>query len=193
MYFEYLEADDRIFRLESCPPGMAICRKPKKAHDMNKIPLSGFKASHSSISACAHGFILWILALLCSTTVAQTKEESRVSAQVLELRRAMIDGDGKALRSLTAEKLSYGHSSGLVEDKQTFVKKLVTGESDFVNMELSDQTVSVSGQTAIVRHRLDADVKDGGKPNRVRLQVLLVWQKQAGEWRLLARQAIRLP
>jgi hypothetical protein len=116
-----------------------------------------------------------------------------VAAQVLELRSAMIDADGKALRSLTAEKLSYGHSSGLVEDKQTFVRKLVTGESDFVNMELSDQTVSVSGQTAIVRHRLDADVKDGGKPNRVRLQVLLVWQKQAGEWRLLARQAIRLP
>lgn len=131
--------------------------------------------------------------LICSAVLSQPKEESRVAAQVLELRRAMIDADGKALRSLTSEKLSYGHSNGLVEDRESFVKKLVTGESDFVNMELSDQTLTVSGQTAIVRHRLDADIKDGGKPNKVRLQVLLIWQRQGGDWKLLARQAIRLP
>ena len=155
-------------------------------HHRTRVSLSSFKGG-------VIAFFLIASWLDCPPAFSQSKEESRVAAQVLELRSAMIDADGKALRSLTAEKLSYGHSSGLVEDKQTFVRKLVTGESDFVNMELSDQTVSVSGQTAIVRHRLDADVKDGGKPNRVRLQVLLVWQKQAGEWRLLARQAIRLP
>jgi ketosteroid isomerase-like protein len=138
--------------------------------------------------------MLMSLLLLHETpAVSQSKAESMVAAQVLELRRAMIDADGKALRSLTADRLSYGHSSGLVEDKETFVRKLVTGESDFVNMEISEQTVSVSGQTAIVRHRLDAEVKDGGKPGRVRLQVMLIWQKQGRDWRLLARQAIRIP
>ena len=136
---------------------------------------------------------MWVLSFVCHPALSQTKEESRVAAQVLELRRAMIDADGKSLRSLTSEKLSYGHSNGLVEDRESFVKKLVTGETDFVNMELSDQTISVSGQTAIVRHRLDADIKDGGKPNKVKLQVLLVWQRQGGDWKLLARQAIRLP
>jgi ketosteroid isomerase-like protein len=136
---------------------------------------------------------MWLLSFVCQPALSQTKEESRVAAQVLELRRAMIDADGKALRSLTSEKLSYGHSNGLVEDRESFVKKLVTGESDFVNMELSDQTVTVSGQTALVRHRLDADIKDGGKSNKVKLQVLLVWQRQGGDWKLLARQAIRLP
>jgi len=136
---------------------------------------------------------MWFLSFVCQPALAQTKEESRVAAQVLELRRAMIDADGKALRSLTSEKLSYGHSNGLVEDRESFVKKLVTGESDFVNMELSDQTITVSGQTALVRHRLDADIKDGGKPNKVKLQVLLIWQRQGGDWKLLARQAIRIP
>ena len=136
---------------------------------------------------------MWVLSFVCHPALSQTKEESRVAAQVLELRRAMIDADGKSLRSLTSEKLSYGHSNGLVEDRESFVKKLVTGESDFVNMELSDQTITVSGQTALVRHRLDADIKDGGKPNKVKLQVLLIWQRQGGDWKLLARQAIRLP
>lgn len=136
---------------------------------------------------------MWFLSFVCQPALSQTKEESRVATQVLELRRAMIDADGKALRSLTSEKLSYGHSNGLVEDRESFVKKLVTGESDFVNMELSDQTITVSGQTALVRHRLDADIKDGGKSNKVKLQVLLIWQRQGGDWKLLARQAIRLP
>ena len=137
--------------------------------------------------------LLMLLTLSGNTAFTQSKDESRVAGRVLELRRAMIDGDRKALETLTSDRLSYGHSSGLVEDKAAFIKKLVTGESDFVNMELSDQTVSVSGQTAIVRHRLDAEIKDGGKPSKVRLQVLLVWQKHGGDWRLLARQAIRLP
>ena len=124
---------------------------------------------------------------------AQSKDETRVAARVLELRSAMIDADGKALRALTSEKLSYGHSSGLVEGKESFVRKIVTGESDFVNMELNEQTVTVSGNTAIVRHRLDADVRDGGKPARIRLHVVLVWQRQGGDWVLLARQAVKIP
>lgn len=146
-------------------------------------------------AAAPVALLLALTASIKSGARAQTgsKDETRVAAQVMELRRAMIDADGKALRALTSEKLSYGHSNGLVEDREAFVRKLVTGESDFVNMEISDQTVAVSGQTAIVRHRLDADIKESGKPNKVRLQVLLVWQKQGGDWKLLARQAIRLP
>ena len=35
--------------------------------------------------------------------------------------------------------------------------------------------------------------KDGGVPNTIHLGVLLIWQKQAGEWKLLARQAFKYP
>ncbi|HCS64705.1 MAG TPA: DUF4440 domain-containing protein [Cellvibrio sp.] len=113
--------------------------------------------------------------------------------KVEQLRLAMIDGDSKALRALSAPQLSYGHSSGNMEDQAAFIDKIASGKSDFVTMELADQTISISGDVALVRHKLNADIKDGGVPNRIHLGVLLVWQKQAGDWKLLARQAFKYP
>lgn len=113
--------------------------------------------------------------------------------KVEQLRLAMIDGDSKALRVLSAPQLSYGHSSGNMEDQAAFIDKIASGKSDFVTMELTDQSISISGDVALVRHKLNADIKDGGVPNRIHLGVLLVWQKQAGDWKLLARQAFKYP
>jgi ketosteroid isomerase-like protein len=111
---------------------------------------------------------------------------------VEKLRVAMIDANKTELEKLVAEELSYGHSGGHIDDKKEFVEKIVGGQSDFVTIELSEQTISVSGKTAIVRHILKAKTNDAGKPGEVHLRILLVWQKQAGKWKLLARQAVKM-
>lgn len=124
---------------------------------------------------------------------AQSKDEIAVTAAVESLRKAMIDADKVTLDKLTAADLSYGHSGGKIEDKATFVDNIVTGKSDFVTIDLTEQTVKVTGNTAIVRHKLVADTNDSGKPGNVKLYILLVWQKEKGQWKLLARQAVKVP
>jgi ketosteroid isomerase-like protein len=111
---------------------------------------------------------------------------------VEQLRKGMIDADKAILEKLVTDKLSYGHSGGHIDDKKEFVEKIVSGKSDFVSIDLSEQTVSVSGTTAVVRHILKAKTNDGGKPADVHLRVLLIWQKQGGHWKLLARQAVKM-
>lgn len=123
---------------------------------------------------------------------AQTKQEKAVTDAVEKLRLAMIDADKIALEGLVNEKLSYGHSGGHIDDKKEFVEKIVSGKSDFVTIDLSEQTISLSGKTAIVRHILKAKTNDSGKPGEVHLRILLVWQKQGGKWKLLARQAVKM-
>ena len=125
--------------------------------------------------------------------MGQSKDEAAVTAAVENLKKAMTDGDKAGLEKITAEKLSYGHSSGKVEDKATFVDNIVTGKSDFVTIELTNQIVSVSGDAAIVRHTLAATTNDNGNAGSVKLNILLVWQKQKGQWKLLARQAVKVP
>ena len=121
---------------------------------------------------------------------AQEKENA-VAAAVDQLRQAMFDVDQSKLESLVSDQLSYGHSSGVIDDKKTFVDKIVTGKSDFVSIDLSEQTITVSDKTAIVRHLFKAKTNDGGKPGEVQLRIMLVWQKQKGGWKLLARQAVK--
>lgn len=132
-----------------------------------------------------------MLLLFTATGFAQSKKEKQVAAAVSQLTTAMINADSLSLGRLVDDQLSYGHSGGHVEGKKEFMGKILSSKSDFVSIELNNQTITVSGSTAIVRHRLDAKTNDNGKPGEVHLQVLLVWQKLHGHWKLLARQAVK--
>lgn len=124
---------------------------------------------------------------------AQSKDEQAVAAAVETLRKAMVDSDLKTLDQLTDKDLTYGHSGGNVQSKSAFLEAFSTGASDFVTIELSGQTIHVYGSTAVVRHTLTAQSNDGGKPGNVKIAVMTVWQKEKGGWKLIARQAVKLP
>jgi ketosteroid isomerase-like protein len=136
--------------------------------------------------------IILVASIITINIYAQDKKQSSVAKAVENLKAAMISGDRSALENIAADQLSYGHSSGAVDNKTVFVEKIASGQSDFVTIDLSEQTISVSKKTAIVRHVLKAKTNDGGKPGEVNLRVLLIWQKQGGGWKLLARQAVRI-
>ena len=118
---------------------------------------------------------------------------AQVEHGVGELRDALLTPNEAALNSLTAETMTYGHSTGLIEDRETFIHSLVTGKFVFTQLEFSEQTIDITGNTAIVRHILFGHTADEGKePGTVRLKVLTVWQKSGEKLCLLARQAVRL-
>lgn len=123
---------------------------------------------------------------------AQSNDEKQLMASIESLRKAMLDPDRSKLESITASNLTYGHSAGKMENRAEFIEALVSGASDFTSINLTDQKIYLSGNTAVVRHTLSGSNNDGGKPGTVKLGVMTVWQKQQGKWKLLARQAIKL-
>lgn len=138
--------------------------------------------------------LLTLIFFLASLTLlAQKKDEQAVSDAVKRLNQAMIDGNDITLDQLTAEELSYGHSSGLLEDKNAYITAIVDGTFGFSSIDLTDQTIAVVDNVAIVRHKFSAATDDKGRqPGTVRLGVLQIWQKQKGKWLLIARQATKL-
>ena len=134
-----------------------------------------------------------LFAIITTPVLAQSKDEQSVATAVETLRKALIDPDKSTLDALVTDELTYGHSSGLIQDKAAFEAALLNKSSDFVTIDLSQQTIRIVGNTAWVRHTLSATTNDGGKPGSTRLLVLLVWVKQKGAWRLLARQAVKAP
>jgi len=134
------------------------------------------------------GIVLIVMVMVVN---AQSKDETAVANAVEQLRKAMIDGNKSELENIVLDKLSYGHSSGYVEDKTEFVDKIASGKSDFVTIGLKDQTIRVNGKTAVVRHKLDATTLDNGKQGEVHLSILLIFQKENKQWKLLARQAVK--
>jgi hypothetical protein len=123
---------------------------------------------------------------------APSPETARVAAAVENLRLAMLSGERSALEKITAAQLSYGHSGGKIENRKEFIEQFVSGRSDFTEITLTDQSITITGSTAVVRHTLSAVTNDAGKgPGSIHLSILLVWVKQNGTWKLLARQAVK--
>jgi ketosteroid isomerase-like protein len=118
--------------------------------------------------------------------------EAEVEAAVDELTRAILAADGTALDALVLDGLSYGHSSGAVQDKAAFVDALASRRSSFPSITLSNRTASIVGDDAIVRHVFDGETVSNGKTVPVHIGVLQVWHREGGRWRLLARQAFKL-
>lgn len=132
--------------------------------------------------------------LLSGTCFAQSAETKAVTDAVESMRQAMVSAKKAELEKVGSPALSYGHSSGRIENNAEFVDAIVTRKSTFVTLDLKDQTVQVDGDVAIIRHIMEAKTNDSGKPGEVRIGVMLVMKKdKAGEWKLLARQAYKLP
>lgn len=119
-------------------------------------------------------------------------QAAEVEAAVDALTQALLAGDGPALEVLTHDGLSYGHSSGLVQDKAAFIEPLATKRASFPSIALSDRSVSVVGDDAIARHVFTGESVANGKTAPVHIGVLQVWHREGGRWRLLARQAFKI-
>ena len=118
-----------------------------------------------------------------------TGKESAVSAAVESMRKAMAESDKASLEKLTDDELLYSHSSGRIEDKAQFIATLVGPKSGFSAIAISDQTVKVVDDIALVRHKFTGTRKGDG--NKMNLAVLTVWRERGGQWKLLARQAAK--
>lgn len=137
-------------------------------------------------------FTLLCCSLISTGLLAQTADEIAVSKAVQELHKAITDADKAALESLTDKDLSYGHSGGKVENKAAFMEALLSGKVDFSSIELSNQTITISGKNAIVRNTFSGKLTSDGKPMDININILMVWRKQHGHWVLLARQGYKI-
>jgi len=124
----------------------------------------------------------------------RSADEDAVAKRLEAFRSAQVAADAKAFDGLCAAELSYSHSDGRVEDKATFIKNATAGKSKFLSLEYKDPSIRVVGDVAIVRfHWLgESETIPDGKKSATNLHILMNWQKQAGDWKLLSRASTKL-
>ena len=118
-------------------------------------------------------------------------DRQSVALSVEKLHKGMVEADSKTLHMISTEELTYGHSSGNIEDRAAFLNSLISGKSDFAEINFEDQDITIKGDVAWVRGVMKAKVLDGGNPNNISLKILYIWTKEDGIWKLLGRQAVK--
>ena len=121
-------------------------------------------------------------------------DEDAVAKNVEAFRAAQAAANAEALASLCASELSYSHSDGRVEDKAAFVANATNGKSRWLSIVYEDPKIRVVGTAAIVRFRWlgEQEAIADGKRTSTHLHILMTWQKQGAEWKLLSRGATKL-
>lgn len=139
--------------------------------------------------------LLLTLFFVQSISVAFAQAEKDVEKAILDLRTAMLAEDANSLRNLTSKHLSYGHSSGVIENQEEFLEVFASKKSDYQQWDIRDQEISFPNKNlAIVRHKVKAEISGAnGQINKLDIGLLMVWTKEKGAWKLLARQAFRMP
>ena len=124
--------------------------------------------------------------------LAEAGDEAAVKQNVEALREALLKAEKAQLERLTAEQLSYGHSDGRVQNKPEFITGVMTRKATVKSLTFPDLKIEMAGDAAIARHLYESESEMDGKTNNIRIGTLEVWQKQGGNWKLLARQAYKL-
>ena len=129
-----------------------------------------------------------------SPAFAVSADEEAVTKNVQAFRAAQVAKDAKAFEALCAAELSYSHSDGRVEDKATFITNATSGKSKFLSLAYDDLKVHVVGPAAIVRFHWigESEAVADGKKSSTNLHILMNWQKQGADWKLLSRASTKL-
>ena len=136
---------------------------------------------------------MFMFSFLFYTSVLAQNPEKEIESSIENLNKAMISPDKSVLDKLTAEELSYGHSTGVIQNKAEFIKDVVSGPVKFFQIENSNQMITVTDRTAIVRCNSSIKGTRVSAPLDLKIGILMIWEKTNAGWKLLARQGYKLP
>ena len=133
------------------------------------------------------------LGLLTALPAFAGADEDMILKNVETFRAGQAAGKADAIAPLLADDLSYSHSSGAVDDKAKLLSGISTANYKWTTLEYKNPTVKVVGPAAIVRFNFVGEQEfTDGKKTPQNLAILMNWQKQGSDWKLLSRAATKL-
>ena len=142
-----------------------------------------------------HTYLLTMLLMIsCSFTFGQSKQEIEILANSRRLHQTVFGTkDSVALEQLFAQTLTYGHSSGKVQNRAEAIDGIIHNKSVYTDTSLKSYNVMIGDDAAIVRYVMrETETNAEGKAVPIRLSIMLVWVREKGKWKLFGRQAVRL-
>ena len=118
----------------------------------------------------------------------------REEVLMLERRRAdaMVREDIGALASLLADDLSYTHSDGRRDTKESFLGLVAAPAMRYLGVDYSNQEVVDCGDAVVVRGTARIRLlREPGGPQDYNVLFLDVWARRDGRWQTVGWQATR--
>jgi hypothetical protein len=120
------------------------------------------------------------------------RDEMEVMKQMNSFRMAVLNKDSVSLSALLSDDVTYAHTNGLVQTKSQFIRAIMSREQDYKQIEPSDMKVRIYDNTAVVNLKAKISMLYSGNALDFSMNVLFVWIRKEGDWKIVARQSTKL-
>jgi ketosteroid isomerase-like protein len=106
----------------------------------------------------------------------------------------LLAADAAGLASISSTDLYYLHSSGLKDDKNSYLDQLQDGTFSYHRIEHQIEAVTPLGEQAFfITGIVDMDARVKGIERQMHSRVLSIWRREGDEWKLIAQQTTAAP
>lgn len=120
-------------------------------------------------------------------------EASIIAEREKALYAGLTASDAAALADIFSDDVTYIHSTSIAETKEENLAGQRNGVHRHGAITPLNTRTRIFGNVAVTRGMIDMVDTAHGAPYTIRLQETLVWIKEGDTWRLLVRQATKLP
>jgi len=134
------------------------------------------------------------MASVDAVTEATPQLAAQIAALEHRLYRAQIAGAVEDIEPLLSADLRYLHSTGVAETRAQYLAGVAGRLYEYGRIDSRGVRLNVSEDLAIQDGIVDMTVAAHGAPKTlIHLLFCLVWRREGAQWKLLYRQATRIP
>jgi ketosteroid isomerase-like protein len=134
---------------------------------------------------------LFVLGTLCGSAAAQEVAD-QIKKMETDRAAAVVKGDWAKLEKETSDDYTLININGQMSNKSQMVEGFKSGQNKLTANDLSDMTVRVYDNVAVVTGKMDAKGTMGGKDVTGQGMFTRVYVKKGGHWQAVALQQTRL-
>jgi hypothetical protein len=106
---------------------------------------------------------------------------------------AILAGDSAKLSAVLSDELRYGHSTGAVDTKASFIESLSSGRLKYIDFKYEERRFNMAGPgVAVMSGQAKVKSMSDKGPSEAVLNFLAVWREEDGHWRFFAWQSCKL-
>jgi len=118
----------------------------------------------------------------------------QISDNILKMEQALIGKDSLVLQKILHADLSFGHSNAYIETKQELLDDMKTDKIVYTRFEKKNDIIFtfLSDNTIVSRREIQAIGTFKQHDFDLDMNVLEIWILEHNEWKLLARQGVKM-
>jgi hypothetical protein len=134
------------------------------------------------------------MASIDAATAPTPQLAAQIAALEQKLYRAQVASSVEDIEPMLSADLRYLHSTGVAETRSEYLAGVANRRYEYGRIQSRHVRLNVSEDLAIQDGIVDMTVSaHGARKTLIQLLFCLVWRREGAQWRLLYRQATRIP